>query len=188
MEELIRQSVQNLSSPDDQVRYTALQAVLKATDFQVDWAYEVWNELVSMLNHENSYHRSIAVKVLCNLAKSDSENRIEKEIGRLLQLTNDQKFVTSRQCIQSIWKVGVSNKPLRKKVIDHLAQQYVECVNGKHSNLIRQDIIQSLRNLYDSVHDEAIKEKALELITIETEAKNRKKYAAFWKDIIEKGK
>jgi hypothetical protein len=41
----------------------------------------------------------------------------------------------------------------------------------------RQSIIQSLRNVYDMVKDEAIKAKALELIESETDTKYRKKYA-----------
>jgi hypothetical protein len=183
MEAAIRQSFQDLGSQDDKVRYAALQAVLKATDCRVNWAYDVWNGLVSRLSHDNSYQRSIAVMTLCNLAKSDSENRLAKEIDNLLRLTNDEKFVTSRQCMQSIWKVAVGEKSIRKKVTDHLSKQYVECVNGKHHSLIRQDIIQSLRNLFDSVHDETIRVKAMGLIKMETEAKNRKKYETYWKDV-----
>ena len=49
--------------------------------------------------------------------------------------------------------------------------------------MIRYDIIQSLRNLYDAaaVKDEKIKEKALELIETEEDIKYRKKYASLWR-------
>jgi len=47
--------------------------------------------------------------------------------------------------------------------------------------LIRYDIIQGLRNLYNEVHDESIKQKALELIETEEDLKYRKKYASVWK-------
>jgi hypothetical protein len=47
--------------------------------------------------------------------------------------------------------------------------------------LIRYDIIQGLRNLYDEVKDEKIREKALALIETEEDTKYRKKYATVWK-------
>jgi hypothetical protein len=47
--------------------------------------------------------------------------------------------------------------------------------------LIRYDIIQGLRNLYDEVKDEKIKQTALELIETEEDLKYRRKYASVWK-------
>jgi hypothetical protein len=44
--------------------------------------------------------------------------------------------------------------------------------------LIRYDIIQGLRKLYDEVTDEKVREKALELIETEEDLKYRKKYAS----------
>ena len=51
----------------------------------------------------------------------------------------------------------------------------------KNCTLIRYDIIQGLKNLYDEVKDETIKERALELIETEEDLKYRKKYASVWK-------
>jgi hypothetical protein len=51
----------------------------------------------------------------------------------------------------------------------------------KNCTLIRYDILQSLRNVYDQVKDEKIRSKALALIETETDLKYRKKYAALWK-------
>ena len=47
--------------------------------------------------------------------------------------------------------------------------------------LIRYDIIQGLKNLYEKIKDEGIKRKALELIEIKADLKYRKKYANLWK-------
>jgi hypothetical protein len=38
-----------------------------------------------------------------------------------------------------------------------------------------------MRNVYDTVRDETIKQKALELIELEEDIKYRKKYANLWK-------
>ncbi len=96
MDQGVRECIDNLGSPDDTVRLEALKSVLRLTDGKVDWAYDVWDELVEKLNSENSYQRSIAIMTLCNLAKSDSENRLGDMLGLLLAHTRDDKFIRRR--------------------------------------------------------------------------------------------
>ena len=47
--------------------------------------------------------------------------------------------------------------------------------------MIRYDIIQGLKRLFDAVKDETVKEKAMQLIGTETDNKYRRKYASVWK-------
>jgi len=65
--------------------------------------------------------------------------------------------------------------------VDGLERRFKECITEKNCTLIRYDIIQSLRNVYDVIKDEKVKEKALELIETEDDLKYRKKYASLWK-------
>jgi len=67
--------------------------------------------------------------------------------------------------------------------MEGLERRFKECITEKNCTLIRYDIIQSLRNLYDAaaVKDEKVKEKALELIETEEDLKYRKKYASLWR-------
>jgi hypothetical protein len=52
----------------------------------------------------------------------------------------------------------------------------------KNCTLIRYDIIQSLRNVYEVVKDEQVKAKAQALIALEEDMKYRKKYAGLWRE------
>jgi hypothetical protein len=62
-----------------------------------------------------------------------------------------------------------------------LASRFVDCLAEKNCTLIRYDIIQDLRHLYDETKDETIRDKALELIEAEQDLKYRKKYSGIWK-------
>jgi hypothetical protein len=159
----------------------ALQNLLRITETKVDWVYDVWDDLLEKLDRENSYQRSIAVKLLCNLAKSDVDNRLETSLDRLLAHTRDDKFITSRQCIQSIWKTATTNKPNREKVLKHLEKRFIECADEKHCNLIRRDVIQSMLSLHKRESDDAILIKAQALIAKEQNMKYRKQYEALLK-------
>src|SRR5271157_6051510 len=104
----IKRLVNDLGSSDDKIRMGALGTLLKRTESKVDWIYEVWDHLLEKLDSENSYQRTIGVKLLCNLAKSDTEDRINLALDRLLVHTKDEKFITSRQCIQNIWTAATT--------------------------------------------------------------------------------
>lgn len=159
----------------------AYYAVLAATDTPVDWAYDVWDRLVQSLTDKDNHVRAIAAQVLCNLAKSDPENRMQRDFEALLAVTRDERFVTARHTLQAIWKVGAAGEPQRALLLNGLERRFHECVSEKNCTLIRFDISQALRNLYDAAGDERVLEKALALIATETDAKYRKKYAGVWK-------
>ena len=181
MDKITRTNLDNLRSEDKEVQNKAFFSVLEATDTPVDWAYEVWDEMVATLRHKDNHQRAIAAQVLCNLARSDPENRMLKDFDALLTVTKDERFVTARHCLQSLWKVGVAGKKQQQKVVDGLTGRFKECITEKNCTLIRYDIIEDLRKLYDVVKDDTVRERALELIETEEDTKYRKKYARLWR-------
>ncbi len=181
MDTITRTNLDNLRSEDRELQNAAYFAVIEATDKPVDWACDVWDDMVASLRHKDNHVRAIAAQVLCNLAKSDPEQRMLKDFEALLAVTKDERFVTARHCLQNIWKVGAAGKPQQQILLDGLERRFHECITEKNCTLIRYDIIQGLRNLYDVVKDETIKAKALALIDTETDTKYRKKYATVWR-------
>ena len=171
----------NIHSADRQVQGASYSYLLEATRKPVDWAYEVWDELLAGLKDKDNRVRSIAAQLLCNLAKSDPRERILKDFGKLLAGTKDPQFVTARHTLQALWHVGLVGKKQQAKVVSGLSARFRECAAEKNGTLIRFDIIQGLRRLYDAVKDEGIRKRALALIATEKDLKYRKKYARLWR-------
>jgi hypothetical protein len=119
--------------------------------------------------------------LLCNLAKSDVEDRLGVSLDRLLAHTRDEKFITSRQCIQNIWKVAATNKSNRERVLEHLEKRFMECTNEKHYNLLRQDVVQAMMSLHGEAGDDQLLTNVQALIAEEENAKYRKQYQALLK-------
>lgn len=181
MDKTIRTQLDNIRSEDGELQNKAYYFLMEKTEKPVDWAYEAWDELIEGLTHKDNHVRSISSQLLANLAKSDPKGRMLKDFDKLLDVTKDEKFVTARHCLQSIWKVGLAGKKAQIMVVKGLEKRYQECVKEKNGTLIRFDIIQDLRNLYDATTSNEIKEKALELIELESDLKYKKKYASVWK-------
>ena len=84
--------------------------------------------------------------------------------------------------MQALWKVGVAGKKQQQRFVEGLTGRFRECAAEKNCTLIRYDILQSLRNVYDATKDERIKVRALELIEAEKDLKYQKKYKSLWKE------
>lgn len=181
MDNITTTHLKNLFSQDRELQNAAFFHILELTEKSVDWAYEAWDELIEGLTHRDNHVRAISSQVLANLAKSDPMGRMFRDFDKLLNVTRDERFVTARHCLQSIWKVGLAGKKAQHLVVKGLEKRYHECVTEKNCTLIRYDIIRDLRNLYDATTSSEIKEKALELIELEKDAKYKNKYATVWK-------
>ena len=181
MDKTIRAHLDTIRSEDGQLQNEAYFALMEKTEKPVDWAYDAWDELIEGLTHKDNHVRAISSQILANLGRSDPKDRMLKDFDKLLDVTRDEKFVTARHCLQSIWKVGLGGTKAQKLVVDGLGKRYYECAAEKNCTLIRHDILVGLHHLYDATTFNEIKEKALELIETESDLKYRKKYAAVWK-------
>lgn len=181
MDQTVRSMLDDLYSPDKDRQNRAYTDLLAATEQPVGWAYEAWDELFAALRHKDNHVRAIASQVLSNRAKSDPEGRMLADFNRLLVVTKDERFVTARHCLQALWKIGTAGEAQRRLVVDGLTLRFNESPAEKNGTLIRYDILEGLRKLYDATGDESIHEHALALIETEQDEKYRKKYASLWK-------
>lgn len=181
MDKTIRAHLDNIRSMDAELQNKAYMALMQETEKPVDWAYEVWDELIEGLTDKDNHVRAICGQLLGNLGKSDPKGRMHKDFDKLLAVTKDERFVTARHTMQNIWKVGLGGKNAQILVVKGLEKRYKECVTEKNGKLIRYDILVGMRNLYNATTSSEIMEKALELIELEKDLKDKKKYASVWK-------
>ncbi len=179
-----KRHLSNLHSNDANSRYESFQYILKLTQQPVDWAYDVWNDLLLQLKNGDNHQRAIAAQLLSNLAKSDPDNKMFADVDKIFEVTRDEKFVTARHSLQRLWKIAIVNKQLQEKVTGYLSYRFNTCNTEKNCTLIRYDIIEVLRKIYDNTNNDTVKQKALALIETEGDLKYRKKYTTVWKDIL----
>ena len=176
------QALHNLWLHERELQTQAYMHMLEVTAMPVAWAYEIWDELLLHLTNSDNHNRSIAAQLLCNLARSDPEQRMLRDFPAIVAVTKDKRFVTARHSLQSLWKVALAGTAQQQLVMQELEQRFETCQAEKNYTLIRYDIIQNMYNLYAVLKDEAIRQKALTLIASESDLKYRKKYATLWKN------
>ena len=176
METNINILMEMLSLKDDTARYSAFQELLTITDSPVPWFDQYRSLLMEKLSDENSYQRSIGLMLLCNLAKNDTHHEYRQILDLLMPLINDEKFITERQYLQSIWKVAIVNEEYSKRIVPQLEKEFYDCLSKKHSNLLRQDIIESMIKILEKMPTQEIKDTIGKMIEDEQDEKSKKKY------------
>jgi hypothetical protein len=174
----------DLRTRDKERQNRAFQTLSSMTAEPVDWAYEVWDELLRLISEGDNRQRSIVGQLLCNLAKSDPKRRILKDTAVLIELTKDERFVTARHCLLSLWKIAIVGERQLKVIVDGLVQRFRECIAEKNCKLIRYDIQCVLKRIYEHFGDEELRSIAERLINEEEDPKYRKKYSTVWRSSV----
>ncbi len=182
MDDEIHKKIETIHSADRQEQGAAYLDLMEAAEKRVDWAYDVWDGLVTELRSPDNRLRAIAGQLLCSLAwKSDPEKRILRDFTNLMALTRDPRFVTARHTLQAIWKVGAAGEEQKQLLLRALSERFAACIGEKNYMLVRYDIIVALKKLYDEIKDEKIRFLALKLINMEENPRNHRKDLSVWK-------
>lgn len=182
MESFVRDQLNNLYNPDTVLQQKALAFILELTEEPVDWAAEVWEEMISMLKSYDSNERSMAAQILANLAKNVPA-RMLKDFDHLKALTIDTNLSTAVTAIGSFWKIGIINAELRDKVVELLSNSFKTSEYEKDHALKRYGIIECFRRIYNEVKDDALRNKSLTLVALDPDRPNRIKYGSVWIDL-----
>jgi hypothetical protein len=171
-------------SPDRDVAYQALVALFKMTEEPVEWAYEVWDPLLSDLTHRDGHKRAFAAQMLARLAISDPEGRMLTDFPRVAAVMNDEKPVTARHTLQSIWRVGLAGTERQALVVEALQKRFREAEDDKRGALVRTDVVTALGRLHQATGAEMVEAGAHALMESEPDERSRKKQRAGWRKAI----
>lgn len=150
----ISQLVDWLALKENNIRYQGL-CLLQRRSNLFDDVYPFWGIFRHKLQSENSYQRSIGLILIAENAKWDRENKLENVIDEYLELLNDEKPITIRQCVQGLGKI-VSHKPeLKAKIIDRLVTFDLMAIK----ETMRKSILLDLLNLLLMIRKESKSDK-----------------------------
>ncbi len=117
MDQITRKHLDNLHSVDLNFRSDTFQHLIKLTHNPVDWAYEVWDDLLTLLRSKDNHDRAIAAQVLSNLAKSDPKQRMLKDFDKLLIVTIRYDII---QVFRRLYD-QVNDRKIREKALELIA-------------------------------------------------------------------
>lgn len=137
-----------LNSDNDKVAYNALKELLKMSD-ETNMVYKYFDKFVEMMNSSNSYIRTRGLRLIAFNAKWDQENKINPIISEYLKHIEDDKPITSRQCIKDTFIIAQNKPELIDTILESL-QEFNKIYDDSMQSLIykdRQKSIQQIKQL-----------------------------------------
>ena len=140
IEEDIPVLIDLLKEKEDNLRYPAFLLLKQRSVISRD-IYPYWSIFCDKIANENSYQRSIGIMLIAENVRWDKECRLDDILEEYLSHTEDEKFITSRQTIQSI-KIWIKKRPdLSQLVYDRLSSIKVDSLKETQKKLLLIDII-----------------------------------------------
>lgn len=176
----IRDRIVNLmlNNPDIMVYYNSYYIISQASELKPELFYKYWDDFVLLLNHQNSYHRDFALNLMANLTQVDAENKFSLIFDDYFSHINDEKFMTSRQCIQNTAKILTNKGELTEDIITILLNIDARCdFSGKQKALLKSDVIDLFDEFYGKMDDKELINKFVkkELDSISPKTKKKAK-------------
>lgn len=171
-------------SPDREVAYQALVGLFEMTEKPVEWAYEFWDRLLNDLTHRAGHKRAFAAQMLARLAISDPDGRMLKDFPKVAAVIKDEKTVTARHTLQSLWRVGLAGPKQKAMVLEALEERFRECAHEKNGTLVRTDVVTAFGRLSRATGDETIEARVNALVEAEPSEEQRKKQRVAWRKSI----
>jgi hypothetical protein len=137
-----------LEEKNNDIRYAAFLTLQKRSISHCD-VYPFWDTLAKKLDHENSYQRSIGVMLLAENIRWDTENKLSNILAKYMARFSDEKFITSRQAIQSLNSWLPQRPELVPEVMKELTLIPVDQLPPTQRKLILLDILHALLLIQD---------------------------------------
>ena len=166
-----------LEEKDDKLRYPAF-LLLQARSGQNGDLMPFWNTFAGKLQSENSYSRSIGLMLLAANARWADGGQLEGIIDSYLNLLEDVKPITVRQCIQGLYEIIPCGEKVRGKIARQLLSFDVMSIRETMRKSVLGDILGALLLLrkYDATPEiESYMHRALAGSLLDAKAKKELK-------------
>ena len=119
---------------------------LEAQSADSDELYGYFDEFLELMKSKSSFVRTRGFRLACAQAKWDVDEKIEKNLDRLLSMLDDQKPTAVRQCLAALHIVVLYKPNLAERIGGKLDTIDLSKYKDSMSPLIQKDI-EELRRL-----------------------------------------
>jgi hypothetical protein len=170
-----------ITSDKPQVKYKSGKILMMLSEENPKILYSKWDHFVDLLGSENTFMKSIGIKILSNLTRVDVKNRFDRIFDKFYGLLNDKSMITAANVVDHSGTIARAKPKLQNKITNKL----FGIDNTHHSpecrNIIKGKAILSFGEYFEEAKN---KKKIVEFVKRElknTRSATRKKAEKFLK-------
>lgn len=142
----MKEKIENLYNEDNDCAYQTLLE-LETITTESNELYNYFNEFLNMLSDEKTFIRVRGFRLICSLAKWDSENKINHNIDIILKELEDEKGTSVRQSLEKLNLILMYKTELTDVIENKLRNLDLSKYKESMQSLIKKDIDYILEHL-----------------------------------------
>lgn len=142
----MKEKLKNLYNDDNNSAcHTLLELETISTESSELYIY--FDELLKMINNPKTFIRVRSFRLICSLAKWDTENKINKNIDIILNELEDEKGTSVRQCLEKLNLILLYKIELTEVIENKIKSLDLSKYKESMQSLITKDIDYLLEHL-----------------------------------------
>ena len=135
----MKEKIENLYNKDNNSAYKTLLD-LEVITIESNELYSYFDLLLKMLNDERTFIRVRGFRLICCLAKWDTENKINDNIDIILKELEDEKGTSVRQCLEKLNQILIYKNELTNIIASKLRNLELSKYKESMQSLIKKDL------------------------------------------------
>jgi hypothetical protein len=178
-EKVLQELLNRILSKKDEVRYSSFKALNILSEKHPEILYGKWDFFADMLGSENTHQKYIAIYIIANLTKVDSENKFEKLFDTYYGLLGDKSVIPPAHVAVNSGKIALAKPNLQAEITNRLLD--IDSTVQRHMDLVKASAIEAFDAYFEKSKDQ---KRIIEFVKAQLNCeslKTRKKAKAFLK-------
>jgi hypothetical protein len=173
--------LEGVLSKKEIIRFNSFKVLLLLSEEHPKVLYAKWDFFADLLSSPNTYFKYIAIHIITNLTKVDTESRFEKIFDKFYGLLDDKSVIPASHVAGSSAKIARAKPGLQTKITNKLL-----AIDKTHHQPERKDLIKgyAIDSLSEFFEESRNKKKILDFVEKQLNARSprtRKKAKEFLK-------
>lgn len=178
-EKVLQELLNRVLSKEDALRYGSFKALNVLSEKHPERLYGKWDFFADLMRSDNTHHKYIAIYIIANLTKVDSEGRFEKLFDAYYGLLGDKSVIPPAHVALNSGKIALAKPHLQAEITNRLLD--IDNTVQRHKDLVKASTIEAFDAYFEKSKDQA---KIVEFVKAQVNCgspKTRKKAKAFLK-------
>jgi len=181
-EDVLPELLEGVLSRKDTMRFNSFKVLMLLSEEHPELLYpDKWDFFADLTGSDNTYHKYIAIYILANLTRVDTEHRFESIFDDYYDLLDDKSVIPPSHLARNSGKIALARPRLQTRIADRLLGVHETHHRPDRKELIKSYAIEGFDAYFEEADD---KERITEFVSLQLESgspKTRKAAKRFLK-------
>ena len=152
-EEVLQEAFDGVLSKNDVVRQNSFQVLNFLSEKRPESVYHRWDFFANLIRKGNSFHKYMAIWIIANLTKADSENKFEKLFEDYYGLLGDKSVIPAGHVAAKSGIIALAKPNLQSEITNRLLD--IDNTVQRHKDLVKSGAIEAFDAYFEESKDQA---------------------------------